>query len=113
MAILENGADPHGKSLPAGVALAQAGTAGLPLKAPDPRRVRVTAMRAKRTGWPKVRLDKGEGGFLIVKMRDGKNGLRHGQKLLMAIILTLAHGVVKCSVAMDRNASGAQNEINL
>src|SRR4051812_22462140 len=46
MAVLEDRADPHGKGLAAGVALAEARAARLALKASNPCRIDVAAMRA-------------------------------------------------------------------
>src|SRR5205085_7980728 len=56
VAILENRADPHGKGLATGVALAKPGAARLALKPADPIRVNVAAMRANRPVRPQFRL---------------------------------------------------------
>ena len=56
VAVLEDGADTHGKGLTAGVALAQAVAGGLALKPPDLGRIGVAAMRANRPfgqSWPR------------------------------------------------------------
>jgi hypothetical protein len=77
MAILEDRADPHGEGLAAGVALPQAGAAGLASQAANALLVTIAAMRANRAFRPQVSLDIGESGFLIVKIALDENRLGH------------------------------------
>jgi len=79
MAVLENRADPHGKGLAAGVALAEAGTAALAGQAANGLLINVSAMRANRAFRPKVGFDEGKSGFLVVEMRGGQNGMGHDE----------------------------------
>jgi hypothetical protein len=81
MAILENGADPHGERLPAGVAFAQARPGGLASEAADALLINVAAMRANRTIRPKLAFDIFERGVLAVEAVIGKNGVGHGCNL--------------------------------
>jgi hypothetical protein len=76
MAVLENGADPHGEGLPAGVALAQARAGSLASKAADLVAGRLT-MRANRAIRPKLAFDVLESGILVVEAIIGKNGFSH------------------------------------
>jgi hypothetical protein len=76
MAGLENGADPDGKGLSAGIALAEARTGGLARQAPNAIRRR-RAERANRPIRPKPSLDILKGGVFVLEMRGGKNG-SHG-----------------------------------
>jgi hypothetical protein len=101
MAVLENTADPHGKSLAAGVALAEAGAAALAGQATNALLIPIAAMRADRAFRPQMRLDIGKSGFLVVEVGDGKNGISH-RKSPMASTLYLADGVAKCNVAFPK-----------
>lgn len=74
---LENGPDPHGEGLPAGVALVEAGTGGLALQAADPSAIRIAAVGAGRAFRPKPRLDVGESGGFVLELRGREDGMGH------------------------------------
>ena len=95
MAVLEDRADPHREGLAAGVALPQARTAGLARQAADPLFIAIAAMRANRAFGPKVGLDVGESGFLVVEMGGGQNGLGHAE---ISYGLNTIHSVWGCQV---------------
>src|ERR1700761_380783 len=83
MAVLENRADRDGEGLPAAVALVQAGTGRLALKAANLGRVAVVlTVRANRGVRPKLRLDVSKRCYLVVKPSVSENGLGHGRELL-------------------------------
>ena len=86
VAILEDRADPHGKGLATGIALAEAGSARLALKPADLRRINIAAMRTNRPVRPQHRLYIGEGRFFVMKVGRGQNGLGHGLNSLCPII---------------------------
>jgi hypothetical protein len=71
VAVFEDAADAHGKGFAAGVALAQTRTAGLSSQPTDAFLVAISAVRARRTFRPQVRLDKRESGFLVMEMSGG------------------------------------------
>jgi hypothetical protein len=71
VAVLENAADPHGKGFAAGIALVEAGAAGLAGQTANALAIAIAAMRTNRPIRPQVSLDIGESGFLIVKMGGG------------------------------------------
>jgi hypothetical protein len=71
VAILENRADTHGKGLAAGIALAQADAGSLALKASNLGAIGVLTMRANGSIRPKLCLNVGKSGFLIVKTGVG------------------------------------------
>src|SRR5690349_2273505 len=98
MAVLEDAADPHRERLAAGVTLSQARTTSFPRQAADSFFVAIAAMRANRSFRPQVSFDVSKGGFFVVEMSGAKDWISH-RNLLMASILSLAHGVVKCNVA--------------
>jgi len=76
MAILEDRADSHGEALPADVASAKSYAGRLALKASNPCRVNVAAMRANRAVRPQVRLYIRKGGFFVAEMGSGQDRLR-------------------------------------
>src|SRR5690348_16596090 len=98
MAILENRVDPHGKGLPADVALAEARTARCTSQTPD-LVTRSAAVRAYRTIRPQLRLDVGESGVFVVEMGGGQNKRCHSGFFSMAFNLSPARGDVKCNDA--------------
>lgn len=71
VAILENRADTHGKGLTAGIALAQADAGSLALKASNLGAIGVLTVGADGTVGPKLCLNVGKSGFLIVKTGVG------------------------------------------
>ncbi len=100
MAILENGADPYGER-PSGRRSSAASPDGW--SCPSRRALLDVGIPQCGQNGPfghKIASTKAKSGFLVMEVRGGKNGLGHGQKLLMAIILSLAGGVVKCIVAI-------------
>jgi hypothetical protein len=98
MAFLEDAADPHREGLSAGVTLTQARAATFTGEAADSLVVMVPAVGADGAVRPKVGLDIGESGFLVVKMRGSKNRVGHG-KSPMDSTPYAGCGVVKCNVA--------------
>lgn len=81
VAVLENAADPHGKGFAAGIALVEAGAAGLAGQTANALAIAIAAMRTNRPIPPQVSLDIGESGFLIVKMGGGQNRAGDGNLL--------------------------------
>jgi hypothetical protein len=81
MAVLENAANPHCEGLAAGVTLPKARTATFAAQATDSLVVAVAAVRANRAFGPKVGLNEGEGGFLVVEVGGGKDRMCHGNLL--------------------------------
>jgi hypothetical protein len=76
--VLKDGANADRKRLPTGVALAQADAGRLALKPPNRGAIGVLAMRTHGSSRPKLSLNVGKSGFLIVKTQIGKNRLGHG-----------------------------------
>ncbi len=93
MAVLKDRAHPHGEGLAALVALAQARTSGLALKAADLGRIGVTAMGANRTIRPKVRFDVLESSVFAVETVSGKYRVRHGLPRFVEANLRLCLGM--------------------
>jgi hypothetical protein len=79
VAILKNGADPHRKGLPAGIALAEAGAGRLAVQPSDLGTICVPTMRARRAVRPKLGFDVLKRGVLIVEAVIGQNGLGHSE----------------------------------
>jgi hypothetical protein len=75
MAGLENGAHTHGKGLFAGVALAETGTSGFAVEAPNA--LRFPAVWADRSIRPKPRLDVFEGSGFGLELGARKYGSSH------------------------------------
>lgn len=73
---LEDGPDLDGKWPPAAVALIQADPIGFPPQPPD-MLLGCATVRANRTVGPKPRLSESVGGFFVMEMSGGKDGL-HG-----------------------------------
>jgi len=94
VAILENGADPHGELLAAGVALAEARTGRLTSQAPD-FLASGLAMRADGAVRPKPGFDVLESGLLAMKMGGGKDRFCHDLPQFVEANLSLACGFVK------------------
>jgi hypothetical protein len=90
--VLEDRADPDSEGLPAGVAFPQAGAVALAARAADPSLIGVLAMRANRAIRPKLRLDIGEGGILVVKMIGIENRTSHGKSLMASILYLVPRG---------------------
>jgi hypothetical protein len=96
MAGLKDGPHLHGKRLAAGVALPKAGTVALTLKAPS-----ATYNATVGANWPigpKMSLDEGIGGGLIVELLGAENGLGHGLTPC-ASYLIIVGGDVKYNIA--------------
>jgi hypothetical protein len=90
VAVLKNGTHPHRKRLPAGVALAQARTSGFAGQATNLARIGIAAMRASRTGRPKLRFDVFKSRCFVVEPVCGKDGIGHGTA---PVAQTLDYGV--------------------
>jgi hypothetical protein len=96
MAGLEDGPDLHGKGLPAGIALPEAWTVTLALKAASlPDHATVGANRPIR---PKVGLYEGIGGGFVGELGGTENGLGHGLTPYERTLI-LVDGDVKYNIA--------------
>jgi hypothetical protein len=95
MAVLENGADPHGKGAATGVALAQPRPGGFAAQATDLGLIDVPAMRADGAIRPKLAFDVLESSVLVVETIVGKNRVSHDLPRFVEASLHLGVGYVK------------------